>query len=404
MSPVSRRRKKSKGNGSRREVVRRREAQTAYLGEKRDSRDDRYWHGGRAGLEPGTILIPRAVAEREGADLAHYVGQPGYDLGVTDAERVYFSSSREFARAFAGRIQIVDAETGVVRAHGALYEVEPIGDIEKDPDFERVSWCAPRARIVAVHEPDVRLTAYEVTERTGPHTGWLDGSPVYTPEGHYIPSPEQEAAPLHPIFTALHPWTPIEFVNAWIAGRPSGNRPSPNDHPGVLIGGTEAGQVLMQHAARATALLERDVEFSPRALPHLEAINRLLDGRAVVREDDERGIVIAYHSRDGVIGALLITVGLFGDQVGMFIDALAVAPTWQRQGLGSVLLLTAHQVLPSQPAFAAGHCDPDTARFFAQAGYTVLRPGTPLPVVLGDEPRLFGGSAEECWFYRQGPV
>lgn len=88
----------------------------------------------------------------------------------------------------------------------------------------------------------------------------------------------------------------------------------------------------------------------------------------------------------------------------MFIDALAVAPAWQRCGLGSVLLLTAHQVLPSPPVFAAGHCDPDTALFFAQAGYTVLRPGVELPVVLGNEPRHFAGLDHDCWFYRQGPV
>ena len=170
MSPVSRSRKRSKSNGRNHPDAQQRQAKAAFLAAKRDTSAGRYWHGGRAGLGPGAILIPRAVAEREGADLAHYEAQPGYDLGMTDAERVYFSSSREFARSFAGRIQTVDEETGVVGAHGALYEVEPIGEIEKGPDFERVSWCAPRARIVSVAEHDVRLTPYEVTERTGPYT------------------------------------------------------------------------------------------------------------------------------------------------------------------------------------------------------------------------------------------
>lgn len=404
MSSVNGSRKKSKNIRKRRQEEQRRKARVAYLAEKRESARERYWHGGRAGLEPGTILVPRAVAEREGADLSHYNMQPGYGLGVTDAERVYFSSSRELARAFAGRIQTLDPETGVIVEHGALYDVEPIGDIEEDPDFERVSWCAPRARVISVEESDVRLTPYEITRRTGPHTSWRDGSPVYTPEGHYIPSPEQKAAPLHPVFSLLHRWTPVEFINAWIAERPSGSRPNPDKHPGVLMCGMEAGPVLMKHFARATDLLERGVACLTDALPYLASINRLLDGRAIVREDDERGVVFAVHPHDGVIGAMVITASWFGDEVGMFIDALAVNPAWQRRGVGSVLLLAADKILPSSPSFAAGHCEPDTAPFFAATGYTVLRQGVRLPVPLGKELQLFESYPEQCWFYRQGHV
>jgi len=147
------------------------------------------------------------------------------------------------------------------------------GEVEKDPDFEgNVSWCAPRARIVAVEESNVRLNAYEITERIGPHTCWLDGSPVYTAEGHYLPSPEQLAVGQpHPLFAALHPWTPVEFINSWIAEQPSGDRPSPAEFPGVLIGATEAAPVLMKYVARATALMARGVEFSTHALPHLSS-------------------------------------------------------------------------------------------------------------------------------------
>lgn len=69
-------------------------------------------------------------------------------MNVTDPERVYFSSNREFARGPAGRIQGGDSDTGIVYQYGALYEVEPQGEIEKDPDFEGgVSWCAPRVRM-----------------------------------------------------------------------------------------------------------------------------------------------------------------------------------------------------------------------------------------------------------------
>lgn len=285
-----------------------------------------------------------------------------------------------------------------------------MGDVEEDPDFagRGVSWCAPLARIVSVEETSVRLTPYEVTERTGPYTSWTDGSPVYTAEGRYLPSPEQVALGRpHPMFAVVPPWTPVEFINAWISGQPSGNRPSPS-HPGVLISAIEAGHLLMRHVARAISLMERGVEFSTHARPYLDSINSLLDGKTVVRVDDTRGIVFASHPRDGVIAALVLTVATFdtqvGTQVGMFIDAMAVAPAWQHQGVGSVLLVSANQPLPAQPTFAAGHCDPKTAPFFAQAGYTVLRPGAQLPVILGEEPQLFGGLDDECWFYRQGPI
>lgn len=405
MSPVSRRRKQPNRSGARRQSPQQRQAKAAYLNVKRETEPGRYWHGGRAGLEPGTILIPRAVAEREGADLRHYEAQPGYDLGVTDAERVYFASSREFARGFAAQIQMVEPESGVVASQGALYEVEPIGEIEKDPDFEgSVSWCAPRARIVAVAEPDVRLHAYEITARLGPHITWLDGSPIYTREGHYIPSPEQLDGGLHPMFAVLHPWTPVEFVNAWIAGKPSGNRAHPDEHPGVLVGAVEAGQVLMQHFSRATALMERGVEFATASHAHLASVNELLDGRTHVRHDDTRGIVVALDPSDGVIGAMVFTGAVSGPKTTMLIDAIVVSPAWRRRGLGAVLLRTGQKIMPALPSFAAGHCAPDVAPFFAQVGFTVLRPGVPLLVTIGDEQRVFPGMADECWFYRQGPV
>jgi hypothetical protein len=94
----------------------------------------------------------------------------GDELDPFDASKVYFSSDIEFARAFATNTQIADIPTGVVYRRGAPYRVEPIGDIEPDPDFQKsdVSWCSPRVPIVTVEDPNVRTDAYSAAERIGP--------------------------------------------------------------------------------------------------------------------------------------------------------------------------------------------------------------------------------------------
>lgn len=407
----SRSKKKTSRSNQRVQDAARREAKAAYLAEKRATSSGRYWRGGRTGLEIGTILIPRAEAERNGDDMTHYDLQRGYGMNVTDPERVYFSSNREFARGFAGRIQGGDSDTGIVYQHGALYEVEPLGEIEKDPDFEGgVSWCAPSARIIAVEEVNVRLNPFEVSERLGPFTTWTDGSPVYTQNGRYIPSPEQIAfGGIEAIFAmaeTIFPWTPVEFINASIAGEPTGYRPSPEDFPSVLMGGAEAIDVMYAHRRRATELTRLGVTFTQDALSHLSEVNVLLQnaGHTVVAPDDTRGTVVALDSDGGVIGALVLTAADFDGKCVMFLDSISIAPEWQRKGVGTVMLLAAQQLLPGKVFFAAGHCDPTVAGFFAQAGYTVLHPGETLILPVGDDPGLIDLESDHAWFYRQGPI
>lgn len=384
-----------------------RRAKAAYLASQRPPSDARFWHGGIAGLVSGTVLLGRTEAEAQGLDVAHYALQPGYELGVTDPERVYFSSDRELARGFAGRINIRDTVTGIVFQHGTLYEVEPLGEIERDPDGTgNVSWCAPRARILAVAEKNVRLNRYEVTERLGPTMTWKDGSPIYSPDGQFIPSPEQRTSGSQHQLTTL-PWTPVEYLKAWMAGRPSGDRPDPAASPGILLGAAEGGQVLQRHLERATEALDLGIKFrqGPKAQMHRAAVNDLLALAGPARaQDDERGLLIAVHPRDGVIGAMLFTGLAFESQAAMMLDAMAIAPAWQRRGIGSVILLTAQQLFPSAPSFAAGHCSPEVAGFFAQAGFTVLRPGVELVIPLSGEPPQINVGIERCWFYRQGPI
>lgn len=200
----------------------------AYLSERRATSSGRYWHGGRTWLEVGTVLVSRAEAESNGDDMTHYDRQRGYSMKVTDPLRVYFSSNC----GFAGNIQGGDIDTEIVYQHGALYELEPFGEIEKAPDFEGgVSLCAPRACIIAVEEVNVWLNPFEVSERLGPYAAWMDSSSVHTSNGRCILSPKQnEFGGVNAVLAMMEtifPWAPVESINASMAGVPKGYFPSP---------------------------------------------------------------------------------------------------------------------------------------------------------------------------------
>ncbi|SDT03693.1 Acetyltransferase (GNAT) family protein [Brevibacterium sandarakinum] len=369
-----------------------------------------YWHAGWPGLEPGTILVGSDEATGLGIDSARYMGQDRDDeLDPYDASKVYFSNDIEFARAFATNTQIADSPTGVVYQRGALYRVEPIGDIEPDPDFQKsdVSWCSPRARIVTVEDPNVMMDAYSAAERIGPHMAWTDGSPVYSKTGKYLLSPEQkQSAFTQTQLDSLVAWTPLRHVNAALAGERSGDRPLIEKHSEIAIDAAEATDVLKRHFKRAKALVDQGVEFSDNYRPVIDDLSSLI-APTELQADDPRAVAVAIHPRDGLIGAAVFTAARMGDaedQMVMMIDRVAVTPSWRRKGVGSVLLTTMQQLLPNPVDFAVGHCDSQIAPFFAQMGYTVLTPDTPLafPVEKFEkdlQPVQFPG---QCAFYRQG--
>lgn len=388
----------------------RRASRATTLGQKQGSTKRRYWHGGRSGLQPGDVLRSRSVAEQEGADLSFYDMQLGYDIALTRPDRVYFSSDREFARAFAGRIQIRDTSTGMVYQQGALYRVEPVGEVEPDPDFKNgQSWCAPSARIVAVEDPSVLLDMYEANSRLGRHLAWADGSAVYTRDGRYLPSPEQFAADrtgMLAMADRLLPWTPLEHINAAIIGQPSGDRPDPQQCTSVLGAASEGVDVMRRHFERATALVAQGVTFRSGGDADLAVVNELvaMTSGVPVHEDDERGVIIAEHPRDGIVGAMVLTAFAVDERNVMMLEAIAVTPSWRGRGLGSVLLLTGQQLVPAPVVFAGGHCDPSVGRFFNQLGFTTIQPGVPLIMPFSDEPTGIDVGDEHCWFYRQGPI
>jgi hypothetical protein len=102
----------------------------------------RYFHGGVPGLAPGGLLLPPAVTGAARTLTADVLALGG----VARRDRVYVTTGREVARVYAA-----------FYPDGALYEVEPVGELEVDVDclVAGVSYECPEARVVRVVDPAV---------------------------------------------------------------------------------------------------------------------------------------------------------------------------------------------------------------------------------------------------------
>lgn len=110
-----------------------------------------YFHGGFPGLRPGDQLLP---PDESGTDhrLSAYAAELGAPAHATRTDVVYLTTGRDVARAYAA-----------FYPDGALYRVEPAGELEPDPDPDNsvpgLSWQCPRAVVAAVIDPVVLFRA-----------------------------------------------------------------------------------------------------------------------------------------------------------------------------------------------------------------------------------------------------
>lgn len=375
---------------------RQRQAQiSAFQTRQRILDNGEFYHGGTPGLEPGAIITSRAAMEAEGKTLPQHHLQPGYALGLTDRERIYFCTDYQMGRAWAARLQWRDHTTGLTVEHGTLYRVEPIGQIEPDPDFpdHDVSWSAPQARVVSVEETNVSLDPYEATQHIGPYQFWADGSPIYDEDGSYLLAPEQIAAGgAHDILSLLPRWTPLDSVNAFIDGTPPLERPQPEAHPGISHSAKASIDVRLYQRANADRMDPSSAHIPEH--PNLRKAKRLLKRAGQPLPTDDTNLKTIVQTRTGtLIAAVLIEPG----QTVQFIRAVAVAPKFRRRGYGTALLAEISQT----PRLTLGHCATEQALFFAELGYTVLHPEVDPSDVLTmdlDKPE------HHHWFYREGPL
>jgi hypothetical protein len=98
----------------------------------------RYWHGGPEGRGVGEFLLPPAETGAR-----YTTGALACDAGaVYRRDRVYVTTDRNAARIFAASWP-----------RGVVYEVEPVGDLEPDPDCSEpgLSFACARARVLRVY-------------------------------------------------------------------------------------------------------------------------------------------------------------------------------------------------------------------------------------------------------------
>lgn len=112
----------------------------------------RLWHGGAPGRRPGDWLLPPSET-----GIASTVRAMSIEAGMTEIgqrdDRVYLTSDRDLARAWAG----IWTPDGVRHGGGSLYRVEaetlePDDDLLSLPDL---SFQAPRARVLVVYDAHV---------------------------------------------------------------------------------------------------------------------------------------------------------------------------------------------------------------------------------------------------------
>lgn len=116
----------------------------------------RYYHGGVTGLRPGQFILP--PTETDTVSISD-CGAPTDELSQRVAEvhrrdRVYVTTDLDAARVFAAY-----APFGNNRRGGDVYEVQPVGDIEPDPDYladDNASVCCERARVLRIIATGVR--------------------------------------------------------------------------------------------------------------------------------------------------------------------------------------------------------------------------------------------------------
>lgn len=97
-----------------------------------------YYHGGVPGLSAGDLLLPPAeTGERSQADLGN---------GKCRRDRVYLTTVPVVASMMAAAWRIDTADVS-----GDVYEVEPLGEVEPDPDYSGPageSVQVPRALVI----------------------------------------------------------------------------------------------------------------------------------------------------------------------------------------------------------------------------------------------------------------
>ena len=109
--------------------------------EEADGAEKTYFHGGLPGRTRGSFLLPPNFTKVR--SMARLLKDEA-DGVVLREDRVFVTTSREAALMFA-----------CAWRRGVIYEVEPIGALEPDPDcnLPGLSWQCEKARVLRIIKP-----------------------------------------------------------------------------------------------------------------------------------------------------------------------------------------------------------------------------------------------------------
>lgn len=174
--------------------------------------------------------------------------------------------------------------------------------------------------------------------------------------------------------------------------------------PQLLRKGWPESRVRDRYLEHAHAAVAAGLEFRAFAAEDRPEIEHLLNGR--ITSDNPFTLAAAAGgikaTLNGELAGVIVLEGIEvpGDGIAVRVTALAVTPTWEGRGLGTVLL-------GMVPGFATGikfiygGCAADAAAFYQRGGYDVLRAGESLLFNLGDGLNLKSSNRHyPCWFIR----
>lgn len=167
-----------------------------------------FFHGGVPGKQVGELLLPAA---RLGLRYRYFATSAPYD-----PDWVYVTADEAAAYAYASRYLTTDSQL----IPGDVYEVEPVGGVQLDPDYhlfpEAFARCR-QARISRVVARAVVLTDAERALRERRYNVWgHPDRPVWDDDGLIIPSEQMLANGVTREWTALlRPWLRLTDVDAY---------------------------------------------------------------------------------------------------------------------------------------------------------------------------------------------
>jgi hypothetical protein len=188
-----------------------------------------YYHGGAQGLKPGTVLLSKSQAAKQGMS-TYWQPRAG---GQYSPDHVYFTTDLDLARAFAHSL---DLPSGT----GSVYEVRPDQPIEPDPDYGGSTdvYMARRAVVARVVQHKVQMTGAQETQVFASRQMWDGNRPYMDANGIVQPSEQMQNAGWNAVLLKmLPPWTAFDDLGAELS------RLAVTETAAVLMGSPGIGDV-----------------------------------------------------------------------------------------------------------------------------------------------------------------